>query len=320
MADRVGLADLGEEAIPQALTRRGAAHQAGDVVELDRLRDLRARTRRLRHGRQALVGDLDDGDIGLHGRERVDGGLGRRPREGVEERRLACVGQADDADLHGRPGSPSEGGRLMAGTRVREGVRLHCRAAGGAALATRSISRSSAPLPPSPGHNRPISEADGGAAEHVRGVVHAEVGPGQADGGGEPVERRAEARSDAPHRGRRRQRRGRVGRREGEVAGSGGQGRQATQPRAGPAHGELDQVVDPDRRRERPRRRAASARGAARRPRRPRARSRARPHPTLPPCRAPSRGLRSAARGRASAWCEASADRALGALGARRAA
>ena len=90
-------------------------------------------------------------------------------------------------------------------------------------------------------------EADGGAAEHVRGVVHAEVGPGQADGAGEPVERRARARSNAPHRGRRRQRRGGVGRRERELAGSGGQAGEAAQARAAPAHGELDQIVDPDR-------------------------------------------------------------------------
>ena len=42
VADRVGLADLGEEPVAEPLSRRGAAHEAGDVVELDRLPDLRA--------------------------------------------------------------------------------------------------------------------------------------------------------------------------------------------------------------------------------------------------------------------------------------
>ena len=132
VADRVGLADLGQEAIAQPLAGRGALHQPGDVSELDRLRDLRARTGGLGNGRQAMVGDLDDGDVRLHRRERVDGGLRRGPRKGVEERRLARVGQADDADLHERPGSPS-------------------------ALATRSIRRSSVPLPRNPGQSRPIA-------------------------------------------------------------------------------------------------------------------------------------------------------------------
>ena len=114
-------------------------------------------------------------------------------------------------------------------------------------LATRSIRRSSAPLPAQPGPQPADQQAERGAAEHVGGVVHAEVGPGQADGA-RRARRAAAARPGAtrPMRGRRRQRRGRVGRRERELAGSAGKRRQAAQPRAPPAHRELDRVVDPD--------------------------------------------------------------------------
>ncbi len=99
VGDRVGLADVGEELVPEALALGGARDQAGDVDELD---DRRDHLQRLVDGgelREARVGHFHHAHVRLDGAERIvlrgDAGLGER----VEERRLADVGQADDAAL-----------------------------------------------------------------------------------------------------------------------------------------------------------------------------------------------------------------------------
>ena len=104
LADRRGLADVGEELVAQSLALRGAADDAGDVHELHgRGQDL-GRAEELGQRLEPLVGDADDADVGLDRRERVVRRehvvLGQR----VEERRLARVGETDDADgeSHGR--------------------------------------------------------------------------------------------------------------------------------------------------------------------------------------------------------------------------
>ena len=98
LADRVGLADVREELVAQALARARAAHDAGDVDERHRRRDDLGRLVQLGQHRQPLVGDADDADVRIDRRERVVGRedvvLGQR----VEQGGLADVGQADDAD------------------------------------------------------------------------------------------------------------------------------------------------------------------------------------------------------------------------------
>ena len=99
LADRVGLADVGEELVAQPLPLGRAAHDAGDVDEatpwpgriFSRAEDLGERA-------EPRVRQRDDADVGLDRRERVVRRehvvLGQR----VEERGLADVGQADDSD------------------------------------------------------------------------------------------------------------------------------------------------------------------------------------------------------------------------------
>ena len=101
--DRVGLADVGEELVAEAFAFGGAGDQPRDVDELD---DRRHDFLGLHDRRQRVeprIGHFDDADVRLDRAERIvlggDAGLGER----VEERRLADVGQADDAafEAHG---------------------------------------------------------------------------------------------------------------------------------------------------------------------------------------------------------------------------
>jgi hypothetical protein len=98
LADRIGLADVGQELVAEPCALGRAAHDAGDVDE--------------RHGRRHdPVGLVDPGehvepgvgqrhhpDVRLDRGERIvrgdDAGLGQR----VEQGGLADVGQADDAE------------------------------------------------------------------------------------------------------------------------------------------------------------------------------------------------------------------------------
>jgi hypothetical protein len=101
VADRVGFADRGEKAVPESLALRSPPDEPGDVVELDRLPDDGGRAEDLGDLVEALVGDLDHGDVRLDRGERVVADLGRGRGEGVEQGRLARVRKADDPDLHG---------------------------------------------------------------------------------------------------------------------------------------------------------------------------------------------------------------------------
>ena len=95
--DGVDLADVGEELVAQPLALRGAAHQAGDIDEFELRGDDLGRLGDRGKGIEALVGHGDPADIGLDGAERIVRRLGRGGgREGVEEGRLADIGQAND--------------------------------------------------------------------------------------------------------------------------------------------------------------------------------------------------------------------------------
>ena len=96
--DGVDLAHVREELVAEAFALAGALHQPGDVDELDRRRDhdvgagnlLQHRQPRVRHGHHA--------DVGIDGAERIVGRLRLpRPGDGVEQGRLADVGETDDS-------------------------------------------------------------------------------------------------------------------------------------------------------------------------------------------------------------------------------
>ena len=76
--DRVGLADVREELVAQALALVRARDQAGDVVEVDRVLDDVRGADGLGDAVEALVGDRHDRDVRLDRRERVVGRLGAR--------------------------------------------------------------------------------------------------------------------------------------------------------------------------------------------------------------------------------------------------
>ncbi len=98
LADRVGLADVREELVAQALALAGALDDAGDVDEGHRGGHDPLAPEEVREHGQPVVGQRDDADVGLDRRERVvrgeDVGLGQR----VEQGGLADVGEADDPD------------------------------------------------------------------------------------------------------------------------------------------------------------------------------------------------------------------------------
>ncbi len=97
VSDRVGLPDVRQELIAQALPLGCTPDQAGNVDELD---DCVHRALRLHdpcNRFQTLVGHADDAHIGLNGAERVIFRRDFSSGERVEQRRFADVGQADDA-------------------------------------------------------------------------------------------------------------------------------------------------------------------------------------------------------------------------------
>ncbi len=101
LADGVGLADVGEELVAEALALVGTLDQAGDVDELNRGRHDAPRVDDVGERLQALIGHVDDADVGVDRGERVVGGQTGLFGEGGKEGRLAHVGQADDSDGKG---------------------------------------------------------------------------------------------------------------------------------------------------------------------------------------------------------------------------
>lgn len=109
--DGVGFADVGEELVAQAFALGCARHQARDVDELDDCRQHALRLDDLGQRLQAGVRYFHHAHVGFDRAERVvlggDAGFG----QGIEQGRLADVGQTDDAALeaHGEKGSKSRG-------------------------------------------------------------------------------------------------------------------------------------------------------------------------------------------------------------------
>jgi hypothetical protein len=113
--DRVGLADVGEELVAEALALGRALHEPGDVDELDGRRHDGLRVDDRLELVEARIRDDDDARIGLDRAERIVLRLDSRRREGVEESALPDVREADDAasESHGRRMFPNSRASVM---------------------------------------------------------------------------------------------------------------------------------------------------------------------------------------------------------------
>ncbi|CAM5640615.1 hypothetical protein SAURM35S_07392 [Streptomyces aurantiogriseus] len=98
LADRVGLPDVRQELVAQALALARAAHDARDVDEVDGRREDPLRVEDLRQLGEAGVGDADHAHVGLDRGERVVGRQHVVLGQGVEQGRLADIRQTDDSD------------------------------------------------------------------------------------------------------------------------------------------------------------------------------------------------------------------------------
>lgn len=98
LADRVGLTDVREELVAQALALARAAHDARDVDEVHGRREDPLRAENLGQLGEAGVRDADDADVRLDRGERVVGRQHVVLGQGVEQGRLADIRQADDSD------------------------------------------------------------------------------------------------------------------------------------------------------------------------------------------------------------------------------
>ncbi len=98
LGDRVGLADVREELVAEPLALARALHDPGDVDERHGRRQDPLAAEQLRELREARIGQAHDADVRLDRRERVVRGEHARAGQRVEQRRLADVRKADDAD------------------------------------------------------------------------------------------------------------------------------------------------------------------------------------------------------------------------------
>ena len=90
-------ADVAQERVAQPLPVRGAAHQAGDVEELDVGGDGVGLAQEAGDPLQARVGDDDRSPVRIDRREGVGAHRRLAAAQGVEDGGLAHVGQADDS-------------------------------------------------------------------------------------------------------------------------------------------------------------------------------------------------------------------------------
>ena len=103
--DGVGLANVGQKLVAQALARAGTRYQTGNI---DKLHNGALHFLRIDNGRQRVqpgIGYFHNAHIGLDGAKRVVFGCNAGLGQGVEKGRFTDVGQAHDAALqtHGNP-------------------------------------------------------------------------------------------------------------------------------------------------------------------------------------------------------------------------
>jgi len=103
VADGVGGANVTEELVAEAFALAGTFDEASDVDELHGGGDERLGLDEGRDFAKALIGHCDDTGVGIDGAERVVRRLGLGRGEGVEDRGLSDVGQANDSavEWHG---------------------------------------------------------------------------------------------------------------------------------------------------------------------------------------------------------------------------
>ena len=97
-ADRVGLADVGQELVAQAFALGGALDDAGDVHEGHRGRHDLLGVNQLGQHRQTIVRQRHDTGVRLDGGERIVFGQHVVAGQGIEHGGLADIGQSDDSD------------------------------------------------------------------------------------------------------------------------------------------------------------------------------------------------------------------------------
>ena len=105
LADGIGLANVGQELVAQALALVSALHQTCDVDELDRRRHNATRVDDVGELLQAAIGHVDDTHVGINRGKRIVGGKASLFGKRGEQRRLAHVGQAHDTDGKGHDSS-----------------------------------------------------------------------------------------------------------------------------------------------------------------------------------------------------------------------
>jgi hypothetical protein len=100
--DRVGLANIREELVPEPLPLGRALYEPCDVDELHDSGDDLFRLDDVRDARQARVRHLDHADVRLNRAKRVVLSGRTRGGKGIEQRRLPDVGKSDDSEFqHG---------------------------------------------------------------------------------------------------------------------------------------------------------------------------------------------------------------------------
>src|SRR5918997_5602834 len=100
VSDRIALADVAEELVPQPLAPARPPHESRDIHEIDRRRHEALAPDDLRQRVQPFVRHHRDPEVRVYRGERVVLGLGPRPREAVKHRGLTHVGQPDYPYLH----------------------------------------------------------------------------------------------------------------------------------------------------------------------------------------------------------------------------
>ena len=98
LANRIGLANVGQELVAQALALACTGNQASNVNEFDRCRHDFSRMVDFREFIQTIIGNGNHARIGLNGGKRIVRGEPGFLGKGGEKRRLANVGQANNTD------------------------------------------------------------------------------------------------------------------------------------------------------------------------------------------------------------------------------
>ncbi len=99
MGDGIGLADIGQKLVAQALALGGTGHQAGNIHKFHHCRNGSLRLDHFRQLIKARIRHFHYADIGINGTKRIVLRLDTCLGQGIEQGGLADVWQADDAAL-----------------------------------------------------------------------------------------------------------------------------------------------------------------------------------------------------------------------------